>query len=60
MDTTIEGRVEALEDVGMVLSNIVEARVGKYNEADIDQRVFQWGSPIHQWAGEVTARRSES
>jgi hypothetical protein len=60
MDMTIEDRVRALEDVVIVLSNIVEVRVGKYNEANVDQRVFHWGSLIHQWAGEVTARRSKS
>jgi len=60
MEMTTEDRVRALEDAVIVLSNIVEVRVGKYNEANVDQRVFHWGSLIHQWAGEVTARRSKS
>jgi hypothetical protein len=60
MDRTIEDRVRALEDVVMALSNIVEVRVGKYNEANIDPRVSHWGSLVHRWAGEVAARRSES
>ena len=58
MDMTVEERVRALEDVVMALSNIVEARVGKYNEANVDPRVSDWGSLVHKWAGAVAASRS--
>jgi len=58
MDMTVEDRVRALEDAVMALSNIVEARVGKYNEANVDPSVSDWGSLVHKWAGEVAASRS--
>ena len=59
MEMTVEDRVRALEDVVMALSNIVEARVGNFNQPNIDQRVALWGSLVHKWAGELAARRSE-
>jgi len=59
MDKTIEERVRALEDAVMALSNILEARVGSYDAANIDPRVSHWGSLVHSWAGEVAAGRSE-